>query len=123
MIAISTTGAPPPKGHYSQAIEHAGLVFVTAQNGTDPTTGQLVEGVAEQTEQALRNIERILNEAGGGLANVVRVGLYLVDIADLLIVNAAYAERFGDDRPARSTLQVAGLPGGARVAIDVIAAA
>jgi 2-iminobutanoate/2-iminopropanoate deaminase len=99
------------------------LVFVSGQGATDPATGKLVSAdVAAQTEQCLKNVEAILNAAGSGLPHVLRCGVFLLDIAEFPQMNAVYARMFGDHRPARTTIQAAGLPGeGLRVEIDCIA--
>jgi 2-iminobutanoate/2-iminopropanoate deaminase len=98
------------------------LVFVSGQAGRNPATGLLPEGVEAQTEQALRNIEAILQAAGSGLSHVVRCGVFLVDIAEFPTMNGVYARVFGGHRPARTTVEVSDLPGdGLRVEIDAIA--
>jgi 2-iminobutanoate/2-iminopropanoate deaminase len=99
------------------------LIFVSGQGATDPATGKLVSAdVAAQTEQCLKNVEAILNAAGSGLPHVLRCGVFLLDIAEFPQMNAVYARMFGDHRPARTTIQAAGLPGeGLRVEIDCIA--
>jgi 2-iminobutanoate/2-iminopropanoate deaminase len=120
---LRTSAAPASVGPYSQAVEHAGLVFVSGQIGLDPATGRLVGGGVEaQTRRALANLRAVLEAAGASLADVVRTTLYLVDLAAFPRVNAVYAEHFASSpRPARSTVQVAALPLGARVEIDAIA--
>jgi 2-iminobutanoate/2-iminopropanoate deaminase len=98
------------------------LVFVSGQAGRDPRTGQLPDGVAAQTEQALRNVQTILEAAGSGLNHVVRCGVFLVDMREFQTMNGVYARMFGDHRPARTTVEVSGLPGeGLRVEIDAVA--
>ena len=85
----------------------------------DPTTGTLVEGdVTAQAERVLGNVRAVLGDVGGTLADVAKATIFLVDLADFAAVNAVYAEAFGDHRPARSTIQVAALPAGARVEIE-----
>jgi 2-iminobutanoate/2-iminopropanoate deaminase len=99
------------------------LVFVSGQGATDPSTGQLA-GVdaASQTEQCLKNVETILNAAGSSLQHVLRCGVFLLDMNEFQEMNAVYSRMFGDHRPARTTIQAAGLPGeGLRVEIDCIA--
>lgn len=98
------------------------LVFVSGQAGRDPSSGTLAEDVDAQTEQALRNIATILKAAGSGLEHVVRCGVFLVDMAEFPKMNAVYARMFGAHRPARTTVEVSGLPGaGLRVEIDAVA--
>jgi 2-iminobutanoate/2-iminopropanoate deaminase len=99
------------------------LVFVSGQGAIDPATGQVVGGGIEaQTEQCLRNVRAILEAAGSGLQYVLRCGVFMVDIAEFPGMNAVYARVFGEHRPARTTVEVAGLPSeGLRVEIDAIA--
>jgi 2-iminobutanoate/2-iminopropanoate deaminase len=99
------------------------LVFVSGQGATDPATGKLVsQDVAAQTEQCLKNVTNILEAAGSSLRHVLRCGVFLIDIGEFEQMNAVYARMFGDHRPARTTVQAAGLPGeGLRVEIDCIA--
>lgn len=123
--AITTDGAPRPVGPYSQAIVHAGLVYTAGQIPLDPQTGKLVEGdVGAQTERVLLNLTAVLAAAGSGPERVLRTTIYLTDIADFPTVNEIYARHFrSEPAPARSTVQVAALPLGARVEIDAIAVA
>jgi len=98
------------------------LVFVSGQGGVDPKTGTLAPDVEAQTEQCLRNVQAILEAAGSGLQHVLRCGVFLVDMSEFTKMNGVYARMFGDHRPARTTVQVAGLPGaGLRVEIDAVA--
>jgi 2-iminobutanoate/2-iminopropanoate deaminase len=99
------------------------LIFVSGQGATDPSTGRIVsEDVERQTEQCLKNVQTILEAAGSSLQHVLRCGVFLLDMTEFAKMNAAYARTFGDHRPARTTVQVAGLPGeGLRVEIDAIA--
>ena len=98
------------------------LIFVSGQGGTDPTTGKIADDVEQQTEQCLKNVQTILEAAGSGLQHVLRCGVFLMDMGEFKQMNAVYARMFGDHRPARTTVQVAGLPGeGLRVEIDAIA--
>jgi 2-iminobutanoate/2-iminopropanoate deaminase len=122
--AIATDAAPAAIGPYSQAIydERTGLLFCSGQIGLDPATGQLVPGgVVEEFRRAMRNVEGVLKGAGLGLGDVMRVTLYLADMADFVPVNQAYAPFFVEPFPARATVQAAGLPKGARVEIEVTA--
>jgi 2-iminobutanoate/2-iminopropanoate deaminase len=98
------------------------LVFVSGQAGRDPASGLLVDDVEAQTEQALRNVAAILEAAGSDLSRVIRCGVFLVDMAEFPKMNAVYSRIFGNHRPARTTVEVSGLPGpGLRVEIDAIA--
>ncbi|HRZ10165.1 MAG TPA: RidA family protein [Gemmatimonadales bacterium] len=122
LTVVSTPGAPKAIGPYSQAIVHGGLVYTAGQVALDPATMELVAGgVAEQADRALTNLTAVLAEAGSGLGRVIKTTVYLVDMADFGAMNEVYARHFGNHRPARSTVAVAGLPKGARVEIDVIA--
>ena len=123
MEQVRTGAAPAPVGPYSQAIAHAGLLFASGQIPLDPATGRLVDGDVEaQTRRVLANLAAVLEAGGSSLARVVRTTIYLVDLSSFARVNAVYAEYFGaDPKPARSTVQVAALPLGARVEIDAIA--
>jgi 2-iminobutanoate/2-iminopropanoate deaminase len=119
---VSTADLPPPVGPYSPAIVVGNLVFVSGQAGRDPRTLVTPEDVESQTEQALRNVSAILQAAGSSLSQVVRCGVFLVDMGEFQKMNAVYARMFGDHRPARTTVEVSGLPGsGLRVEIDAVA--
>jgi 2-iminobutanoate/2-iminopropanoate deaminase len=121
---VQTEGAPRAIGPYSQAIKAGGLIFVSGQIALDPTTGQLIgDGIREQTKRALENIKAILEAAGSSLDRVLKATVYLADMGDFQQMNEAYQEYFGQDPPARSTVQVARLPRDARIEIDVIAMA
>jgi 2-iminobutanoate/2-iminopropanoate deaminase len=98
------------------------LVFVSGQAGRDPSTGSLASDVETQTAQTLKNVEAILQAAGSGLAHVLRCGVFLVDMKEFPKMNEVYARAFGSHRPARTTVEVSGLPGeGLRVEIDAVA--
>ena len=119
---VATDAAPKAIGPYSQAIMTDGLVFTAGQVALDPTSGELVgTTVAQQTEQVLKNLQAVLAAAGTSLGNVVKTTVYLADMADFAQMNEVYAKHFGTHKPARSTVQAAGLPKAARVEIDVIA--
>jgi 2-iminobutanoate/2-iminopropanoate deaminase len=119
---VTTDGAPKAIGPYSQAIVTDGWVFTAGQVALDPKSGELVgKTTAEQTEQVFRNLQAVLQAAGTNLDYVVRSTVYLADMADFAQMNEVYAKQFGSHKPARSTVQAAGLPKGARVEIDVIA--
>ena len=120
---IETQEAPRPIGPYSQAVISGGLLFCSGQIALDPDTGQLVDGdVTAQTERVLQNLFAVLREAKMGPENVVKTTVFLADMADFPKMNEVYARFLGREPPARSTVQAAGLPKGARVEIDVIAA-
>ncbi len=121
---IATSGAPTPIGPYSQGIATAcgELVFTAGMLGNDPATGKLATGGIEaETERALDNLAAVLAAAGLTFADVAKTTVYLVDLAEFPAMNAVYARRMGEHRPARSTVGVAALPLKARVEIDVIA--
>ena len=120
---VRTDRAPVAIGPYSQAIRAGEFVFTAGQLGIDPTTGKLREGVEAQARQALENLQAVLESAGSGLDMAVKTTIYLADIADFPKVNAVYGEFFGAEPPARSTVQVAALPVGGLVEIDVMALA
>lgn len=120
---IHAGNLPKPVGPYSPGMGFDRLVFVSGQGAIDPATGKLVgAGIAAQTEQCLRNVRAILEAAGSSLQHVLRCGVFLMDIGEFQQMNAVYSRMFGDHRPARTTIQAAGLPGeGLRVEIDCIA--
>ena len=124
MKFLATEGAPKAIGPYSQAVTEGGFVFCSGQIPLDPATGELVSGGIEaSTERVLDNMEAVLKSAGLGFPDVVKTTVFLVKSEDFPAMNAIYARRFGDHRPARSTVIVAALPKGATVEIDVIARA
>ncbi|HRQ39258.1 MAG TPA: RidA family protein [Chloroflexota bacterium] len=119
---ISTDKAPGAIGPYSQAVRTGNLLFTAGQVGLDPVTGNLVEGgVQAQTEQAMRNLQAVLAAAGATFANVVKTTVFLSDMADFVAMNEVYGRYVTPNPPARSTFQVAALPRGARVEIEMIA--
>jgi 2-iminobutanoate/2-iminopropanoate deaminase len=119
---IATDSAPAAIGPYSQAIVAGGLIFTAGQVGFDPKTKELVgKTTPEQTEQVMKNLAAILKAAGSGLDRVVKTTVFLADMADFGAMNEVYARHFGAHKPARSTVQAAGLPRGARVEIEAIA--
>ncbi len=121
--AILTDKAPAAIGPYSQAIRSDGIVFCSGQIALDPATGAMVEGgVEEQTHQVLRNLGAVLEAAGCDFDDVVRTTIFLTDLGDFQRVNAIYAEHFSGVAPARACVEVSGLPKGASVEIDAIAA-
>ena len=120
-LAIATELAPAAIGPYSQAVRSGNTVFLSGQIPLDPATGQLVEGdITLQTRRVFDNLQAVCQSAGGSLAQVMRVGIYVTDLGDFAAVNAVMAEYFQAPYPARSTIEVAGLPRGARVEVDAI---
>ena len=114
--------APKAIGPYSQAIRTENLVFTAGQVGLDPATMELVEsGIEAQTRQALTNLKYVLENADSGLNFVIKTTVFLQNMSDFASMNSVYAEFFPENPPARSTVQVAALPKGARVEIDAIA--
>jgi 2-iminobutanoate/2-iminopropanoate deaminase len=119
---IQTDGAPKAIGPYSQAIRAGGLVFLSGQIPLDPATGQMVDGdITVQAEQVMQNLSGVLAAANLGFNHVVKTTIYLTDLSDFAKVNEIYGRRFSQAPPARSTVQVAALPRGARVEIDLVA--
>ena len=120
---IHTPSAPAAIGPYSQGVIANGLLFTAGQIALDPQSGNVVEGdVVAQTERVLANLGAIIEAAGGTWAQVVKTTVYLAEMADFPKVNEVYARVFGGARPARSTVQVAGLPRGVLVEIDAVVA-
>ena len=121
---IQTADAPKAIGPYSQAIKANGLVFASGQIPIDPATGEFVEGgIAEQTEQVLKNLTAVLQAAGTTLARVIKTTVFLADMQEFGAMNDVYARFFKDEPPARATVEAARLPRDARVEIEVIALA
>jgi 2-iminobutanoate/2-iminopropanoate deaminase len=121
---IKTESAPGAIGPYSQAVRAGGFVFASGQIPLDPKTGVFVEGgVAEQTQQVMRNLKAVLEAAGTSLERVVKTTVFLADMDDFSAMNEVYGQYFKENPPARSTVQAARLPRDARVEIDVIALA
>ncbi len=124
MKNISSKDAPSAIGPYSPGIIHNGMLFLSGQLGIDPRSGVLVsDDTALQTEQVMKNMKALLNEAGFNFNNVVKTTIFLQSMDDFKIVNEIYARYFGDHKPARSTVQVARLPLGAKVEIESISMA
>ena len=120
---IHTDHAPAAIGPYSQAIIAKGFLFTAGQIALDPATAQVVPGdVVAQTEQVFKNLAAILSAAGASWGDVVKATVYLMDMADFPRMNEVYARAMGDARPARSTVQVSGLPRGVMVEIDLVVA-
>lgn len=118
---IATDQAPAAVGPYSQAVLVNGLLFVSGQIPVNPTDGSVAESIEAQSHQALKNVGAILAEAGLGYEDVVKTTVLLADIADFKAMNAVYTEYFTQDKPARACFQVAALPMGVKVEIEVIA--
>jgi 2-iminobutanoate/2-iminopropanoate deaminase len=115
-----TPSAPPALGPYSPAVRAGDWLVLSGQVGIDASTGVLVEGAADaQARQVLHNIAVVLADCHASLTDVAKSTIFLTDLGDFKAVNSVYAEAFGDHRPARSTVQVAALPGGASVEIEV----
>jgi reactive intermediate/imine deaminase len=118
---IHSDRAPAAIGPYSQAVRAGNTVYLSGQTPLDPATGLLVEGdIALQARRALDNLKAVCEAAGGSFDDVVRIGLYLTDLGNFAAVNAVMAEYFSSPYPARSTIEVAGLPKGADFEIDAI---
>lgn len=121
---VDVPNAPQPVGPYSLAVTAGGFVFTSGQIGLVPETGAMIGAeVTAQTEQVLRNLAAVLDAAGCSFADVVKSTIFLTDLGDFAVVNDLYSRALGDARPARSTIQVAALPKGACVEIEMIAIA
>lgn len=119
---IATDKAPKAIGPYSQGVKAGGLAFFSGQIPLDPATGEIDgKNIAEQTERVMKNIAALLEAAGLDFHDVVKSTIYLTDLADFGIVNEIYGRRFPEAQPARSTVEVKGLPRGAGVEIEVMA--
>ncbi len=119
---VQTDDAPQAIGPYSQAIVVDGMVYTAGQIALDPRTKEIVSGgIAEQTERVMQNLRAILEKAGASLGSVVKTTVFLSDMADFSAMNDVYARHFGSHRPARSTVQAAGLPRNVMVEIEAIA--
>jgi reactive intermediate/imine deaminase len=118
---ISTDKAPAAIGPYSQAVRAGHTVYFSGQIPLDPATGNLVQGdIATQTRRVFENLKAVAEAAGGSLADIVRVGIYVTDLANFATVNAVMAGYFKEPYPARSTIQVSALPKGAEVEVDAV---
>lgn len=121
MTSITTPSAPAALGPYSQGIDAGPFVFVSGQIPVDPATGEIPDGAAAQAERAFANVRAILAAAGLGLEYVAKTTVFLSDLADFAAVNEVYARTFAAPFPARSCVQVAALPRGARLEVEAIA--
>ena len=119
--AVSTGNAPQAIGPYSQAIVANGFVFCSGTAGIDPATGIAPDGIEEQTEQALRNLEAILTAAGASLATLVKTTIFYTHVADFPVINEIYARHMPDPPPARSAPAGAVLPRGILISIEAVA--
>lgn len=121
MKTVKTKNAPQAIGPYSQAVIANGFIFCSGQIGIDPKTGNLAEGLENQTKQIIKNIEAVLKEAGLNLECIVKTTIFLTNINDFAKVNEIYGSFFTNHNPARSTIAVAALPKGALIEIEAIA--
>ncbi len=122
MQHVKTEHAPVAIGPYSQGIIANGFLYTAGQIAIDPASGQMAESdIVGQTDQVMQNLQSILESAGARWSDVVKTTVYLHDLADFPTVNEIYGRWIGDARPARSTVQVAALPRGALIEIDLIA--
>ena len=119
---VSTPAAPAALGPYSQAIDAGAFVFVSGQVPVNPSTGEIPVGAAAQAEQAFSNVRAILEAAGLGMDAIVKTTVFLSDLADCPTINDVYAKFFSKPFPARSCVQVAAIPKGARLEVEAIAA-
>jgi 2-iminobutanoate/2-iminopropanoate deaminase len=121
--AVMAADAPKPAGPYSHAVRSGGLLFCSGQVPTDPATGAMVEGsIGDQARQCLENLTTVCREAGVSLGDAVRMSIYVTDISTFAQVNEVYGSYFESDPPARTTIGVAALPGGAEIEMDAIVA-
>jgi len=118
---VKTKKAPAPIGPYSQGIKVGDLLFIAGQGGLDPQTGELCDGIVEQTQRTLKNIKAIIEEAGGSMSNIVKTTVFLKNIKDFQQMNEIYATFFEKEPPARSTVEIARLPLDCLVEIEAIA--
>ncbi len=119
---VRSDAAPAAAGPYSQAVKFSNIIYLSGQIPLDPENNEIVSGGIEiQTERVLLNIKLILAAAGSCLDNVLKTTIYLSDMDDFVIVNKVYEKYFGDNSPARSTIEAARLPKGAKIEIDVVA--
>jgi len=116
---IPTPNAPPVAGPYAPAVRAGDWIVCSGQVGFDPATSRIPDGVEAQARQVFANIRAVLGDCGATLVDVAKATVFVTDIGEFATVNAVYAEAFGDHRPARSTVEVAALPAGAEVEIEV----
>ena len=121
-VIIETDSAPAPVGPYSQAVKYGNTLFLAGQIGLDPGTGQMVgPDTASQIAAIFKSAQAILEYAGLNMGNIVRCVVYLLDVNEMNVVNQAFQEHFAYQPPARTTVQVAALPAGARIEIEITA--
>ena len=121
MNALNSANAPAALGPYSQALVQGDLVFCSGQIPLDPATGEVAQGIEDQTRQVLKNLTAVLAENGMTLANVIKTTVFLADLGDFGAMNEVYAQFFTQPYPARSCVQVAAIPKGSLVEIECIA--
>lgn len=121
MNALNSTNAPAALGPYSQALVQGDMVFCSGQIPLDPATGEMAQGIENQTRQVLKNLTAVLAENGMTLANVIKTTVFLADLNDFAAMNEVYAQHFTQPFPARSCVQVAAIPKGSLVEIECIA--
>ncbi len=121
MNALNSANAPAALGPYSQALVQGDLVFCSGQIPLDPATGEMAQGIEDQTRQVLKNLTAVLAENGMTLANVIKTTVFLADLGDFGAMNEVYAQFFTQPYPARSCVQVAAIPKGSLVEIECIA--
>jgi len=118
---IVPEGGAPPMGPYSSGIQLGDLLFTSGTTGVDPDTGSLADGVVEQTRQALTNLSTVLEAGGSSITKVLKTTVFMTNLQEFATMNEVYGGVFAKDPPARSTIQVAALPGGASIEIEAIA--
>lgn len=121
MKTLNTKEAPQPIGPYSQGIETGGLIFLSGQIALKPDSGEMAEGLVQQTHQVIQNARAVLESAGSSLANVVKSTVYLRHMEDFAEFNSVYSEYFNGTAPARTTVEVSALPKNALIEIEFIA--
>ncbi|HKW37862.1 MAG TPA: RidA family protein [Burkholderiales bacterium] len=117
---VSTSNAPAAIGTYSQAVRAGDTLYLSGQIGLDPATGRLAEGIEDQIQRVFANLKAVAEAAGGSLADVVKLTVYLTDLASFALVNQVMAKQFAQPYPARAVVGVASLPRGALVEADAI---
>ena len=117
---VSTANAPSAIGTYSQAVNVNGTVYLSGQIPLDPSTMEIVEGTREQVDRVFRNLRAVVEAAGGDFSRIVKLNVYLTDLADFPLVNEVMGEYFSEPYPARAAVGVAALPKGAAVEIEGI---
>ena len=121
LTKIETPNAPAALGPYSQAIDMGNMLFLSGQLGIEPSSGELPESFEEQAKNVMNNIKAVLEKAGSGFDKVVKTTIFLTDMSDFAKINEIYGACFPDHKPARSCIQVAALPKGGKVEIEIIA--